>query len=261
MRILFTILLLTIFASISRGEEHKTPRIIVMMEIDSIIIDTIPPVKNAPNTTYIDALKKAGYTVQTLTVNTRFSKDKELDSFLKKTKQPAVELNDSNRQKVDETIVVRPFIKTFLEGLTTLEYPTYVLICSKSNDPRIQSIVDGLNLEINNVAFKNFVQFVPNEFFTVFIESIKTRKIRAKSAFELRNKYNLGRFGKILPSDYVLLIDNIPDSQFVLSNREHDLNMKITPFNIKHPDNYNMDYDQIEIASILEKMKNFIKKP
>ena len=59
-------------------------------------------------------------------------------------------------------------------------------------------------------------------------------------------------FGKILPSDYVLLIDNIPDSQFILGNREHDLNIKISPFNIKHPDNYNIDYDQLEIASILE---------
>lgn len=252
-----------IFSNFSLGAEIQTPRIFIMIDIDNVILDTILPIKQQPNTPYIDTLKQSGFSVQTLPTNSIHSNDPKLDSYLKKTGQKSIDLNDSNRKKLDETIVIRPWIKYLLEELTKFEIPTYILICSKASNARTHSIITNLDLDINKIPFKDAVQFVPKEFFTVYINSFNSlnssNKIIAKSAFELRNRYS-EKFGKILPTDYVLLIDKLSDSQFILYDREHDLNIKISPFVIKPGNNYNSDYDQIEMKITLDKIKKFVNK-
>jgi len=242
-----------------QAQTAASPRIFIMLEIDGVVIDTLPfSSAKKSRTIHIDALNKYGYIVQNIAINTKSSKDKKLDNFLKKTKQAPIELDDSNRKKIEETVVIRPHIQNFFQSLYKLGFPVYILICSKSNDPRVKSIVDNLNIEINNIAFKNFAHFIPNKYFTVLVGSQKSPKISVKSAYELRNSYKSEKFGNISPEDYVILIDTIADSQFILSNRQKDLNIKLTPFNIKHLNNYNKDFDELEMSSTLERIKQFI---
>ncbi len=228
-----------------------------MKNIDNILVDTIRSINKEHDLAYMEALKKARFSVQSFNFFSQNTKDPHLDSYLKKTNQKPVPRNSSNRLEVSEMVVIRPGIKILLEELSHLTIPTHIIICSKSKNIRTKAVVDNLNLEINKIKFKDAVDFVPKENFTVEVKTSDGRKTFSKSAFELRNRYS-GKFGRIKSTDFLILLDQWPDSNFILSNRNKDLNIQIFPFYIQK--GYDYASDLKEMNSSLEKIKNFISK-
>lgn len=228
------------------------------MDIDNIIIDSIPQVMQKSKFNYPELLSKSGFLLQYVEVNTGHHKDRKFEKYLKETKQTKMPLDETTHEKNQELIVIRPTIKYLIEQILALGVPTTILICSKSNNERVKSIIKNLNFEVNKTPFNKLVKFVPKESFLVYVSSFNGKKTPAKSSSQLRNSF-VGNNGKIQPNDFVFLIDKLPDSQFILTNRNRDLNIRISPFDVSTNNKYNIDYDQLEINSVVRQIYDFIK--
>ena len=253
----FLSLLIIFFTSLSFAKDSQEAQLFILIDIDSIIIDIIPSNHKKSNMAHSEKLQQQGFSVQSFELPSNRSKDPAFDEFLRKSNQKPIEKNESNRLKAIETIAIRPTIQSFLEKLTQLNIPTHIIICSKYYTPRTRILVEKLNLEINNKKFKNIVDIISKEHSIVYINPLSGKNIIAKSAVEVRNGYN-GKFNKIKPKDYLVLLDNLPDGQFILSNRPQDLNIRIPAFNTRM--GYNKDLDNRELDTALGKIKKFIDK-
>jgi hypothetical protein len=253
----FLSLLIIFFTSLSFAKDSQDPQLFILIDIDSIIIDIIPSMHKKSNITHSERLQQQGFSVQSFELPSSKSKDPAFDAFLKKSNQKPIEKNESTRLKAVETVAIRPTIQSFLEELTQLNIPTHIIICSKYYTPRTRVLVEKLNLEINNKKFKNIVDIISKEQSIVYINPLSGKNIIAKSAVEVRNNYT-GKFNKIEPKDYLILVDSIPDSQFIISNRPQDLNVKIPAFNTRLE--YNKGLDNKNFSAALDKIKKFIDK-
>ena len=235
------------------------PKVFIMLDIDNTLVDKIAPKDKAPDTAYAEELSKKGFLVQSL----EFYSIKDQDpffSFYKKDKNSRflTTIESEDKIKISETIVVRPSIQNFLEQLNKLKTPVHILICSRSGNGRVKNLVENLKLEINKKPFKEVVDFVPRENFRVEIKSGNGRKNIAKSAWDLRQSYD-GKFGKIQDTDYVILIDQLSDHEFIYSDLKKDMNITIPHFYSREDSMFNLDEDKNTMQAVLDKIKDFIK--
>lgn len=257
MRRIFLLLLL-LFPSLSMSEGSSS-KLFIMLDIDNTLLDKIALKDNAANESYAAELKEKGLLVQKLD----FYSVKGIDPFFdfykkKKNSRMEMDIESEDKIKITETIVVRPSMKSFLEKLSHLNIPTYILICSRSGNERVKNLVEKLNLKINNKAFKDVVDFVPRENFRVDIKSGNGYKVIGKSAWDLRQKYS-GKFGKIKESDYVVLIDQLEDHQFIYSNIKRDMNITISPFYSRSEAMISETEDDNTMELAIERIRDFIK--
>lgn len=257
MRRLFLGLLISIFSSLCLAQEQSPPQLYLLVDIDNVIVDNIPFFNEKDFAEYKEVLQQRGYTVQTINIATNQNKNRTLETYLKKTNQDPEPINNYNQRIDTESFVIRPSIKYFFESLASFGIKTHVLICSQKNNLRTKAFVEQLNLEINNIPFKEFATFLPKEKYAVDIKSLNGTTKRAKSSHELRERYS-GKNGKITANDYIISIDLFPESAFIISNKNHDLNIRISPFNVKK--NYDANEDLKQMYSILEQIINFVSQ-
>lgn len=257
MRQLFLGLLISIFSSLCFAQEKLPPQLYLLVDIDNVIVDNIAFFNEKDFAEYKEVLQQRGYIVQTINISTSRNKNRTLETYLKKTNQDPEPINTYNQRIDTESFVLRPSIKYFFESLANSGIKTHVLICSQKNNLRTKAFVEQLNLEINNIPFKNFATFLPKEKYAVDIKSLNGTTKRAKSSHELRERYS-GENGPITANDYVISIDLFPESAFIASNKNHDLNIRISPFNVRK--SYDANEDMKQINMILEQIINFVSQ-
>ncbi len=239
------------------------PRLFIMLDIDNTVMDRIVP----GNTLLEKTLEQEGYTVQHLTFTTykavspkfyHLYQDPQQDIFATKLKILAV---DIDAIVVEEISVIRPAIKTFIEGLMALNnhtIATYILVCSRNDNTRNQHLIDHLDLIINGKPFKSAVEFVPREAFRVEITVEGEPNVPAKSAVALREHYK-GIHGPITANDYVVLVDQLPDNRFIVQDVTRDLNLPITGFEATAHGATERMRDAAELDAGLVTIRRFVK--
>lgn len=209
---------------------NDKPKLFIMLDVDNTIIDRIC----TTNKTLQQTLSEQGYEIKHI----NFTINKE-DSFFSYYKKRLIEDNikfdlTKNFLNIEELVVIRPAIIEMLEAIfneaKAQNTEVKILICSRKDTTRTKALINSLNLEINGKKFKELVEIVPREFFRVKFNK-NGKKFVTKSAKLLRDKYS-GKFGKILHNDYVFLIDQLPDSQFIISDHERDFNIMIPSFEV-----------------------------
>ncbi len=237
----------------------SAPQIFIMLDIDNTLVDKITTNDKKSNNEYAQELAKNGFVVQNFEFYSIKGEDPFFDFYKnQKNTRLLMDIESEDKIKVSEMLAIRPSMISFLKEIATLKIPVHILICSRSGNIRVKNLVDNLQLEINNKQFKDLVDFVPREKFRVEIKSGKGSKTIGKSAWELRKNY-AGKFGKIKKTDYVILIDQLTDNQFIYSNPKMDLNVYIPPFYTKRTKMLNLDDDKKNMEIILKQIKDFAK--
>jgi hypothetical protein len=238
--------LILFFSTLSFAKEVSKPQAFIILNVENILLDKVPLVDKKPDLKYIEALTKRGYLVQDIEFQAKKKQDKRL-----------LLVEDDELVDVSETLVIRPAIKQFLEQLSSLSIKVNILICSRRGDVRGQSLVDNLKLDLGNKAFKDVVEFVSKEKIRVEIRSGNGYKVLGKSAWDFRQKYK-GKFGAIKANDYVILIDQLEDHQFIYSDPRFDMNLKIPSFSARPKIILSFEEDKAVLDIALDKIRSFI---
>lgn len=251
------LLLLSILTPFICFADQDSAKVFIVLNIDNTIADKVTPKEKLASSALGSELTEKGFSVQPI----EFYITKEDSLFevykTKKNSQVLIEIESEDKIKISEMIAVRPSISNFLNEITNLKLPTHILICPKSNNSKAKSIVNSLQLDINNKPFKEAVDFVSNEKCSAQIKSISSHRTSGKSAWQLRKKYN-GKFGRIKKNDYVISIDQLPNHRFIYSNPEKDLNINIPPFHTKNH-KISLEEDKKNLNAISKRIKDFIK--
>lgn len=251
------IIFFLLFAKQSFADSEPS-KLFIMLETNNVLYSKISAANSIEASEYSKELVKQGYTVQpyeyTLTKD-----DGAVYNFYKNQTSPRdlVYQDDNGNLRITQMIAIRPAMKNFLEELLKLKMPTYFLICSINSDKKTKNISELLELNLNNKPFTEVSNFVPKNLFKVNINSSNGVRYIAKSAWSLRKNY-IGKFGRIKENDYVVLIDQLSDRQFIYSNIKKDLNIIIKPFTLKKNETFNLEQDKKDLDIILNQIKGFI---
>lgn len=243
-KILLAIILFV--STLSFAEEISKPQAFIIVNIENVLLDKVPLVNKKPDLKYIEALTQNSYLVQDIEFQAKNRQDKQL-----------LLAGEDNLVDVTETFVIRPAIKQFLEQLNSLPIKVNILICSRRDDVRGQSLVDNLKLNLGNKQFKDVVEFISKENIRVEIKSSNGYKVFGKSAWDLRQKYK-GKFGEIKANDYVILIDQLEDHQFIYSDPRFDMNLSVPSFSARPKIIFSFEEDKAVLDIALDKIRNFI---
>ncbi len=242
-KILLAIILF--FSTLSVAEEVSKSQAFVILNIENVLLDKI--LDQNLDLKYVEALTERGYLVQDIKFQAKKKQDKHL--LLAEDEDLLVD--------VSETFVVRPAIKQFLEQLSSLPMKVNILICSRRGDVKGQSLVDNLQLSLGNKPFKNVVEFVSKDKIRVEIKSTNGYKVAGKSAWDLRQKYK-GKFGAIKANDYVILIDQLEDHQFIYSDPRFDMNITLPSFSARPKIILSFQEDKAVLDIAFDKIRSFI---
>ena len=242
---------------------NDSPRLFIMLDVDNTIMDRIV----AGDTLLENTLEHEGYNLQHLIFTTykvvspkfyHLYQSPKQDIFASKLKVLEV---DIDKIVVEEISVIRPAIKTFIEGLLALNehtIATHILVCSRNDNIRNQYLIDYFDLTINGKPFRSSVEFVPREAFCVEITLEGEHNVPAKSAVALREHYK-GIHGPVTANDYVVLVDQLPDNRFIVQDARRDLNLPITGFNATNHSESERIRDAAELDVGLATIRRFVK--
>jgi hypothetical protein len=260
---IFSILLLLYITSFVYSDE--SPQLFVMLDVDSTIVERVNP----DDKIFINELLKENYVLQQLVFTSDISSNHRFSSMYRKSALAGIKddymyriktkLISNSTAQVTEYVVIRPIMKKLLEAILQLQIKTNILICSRNDDVRNKHLVQHLNLDINGLPFKDSVDFVNRDTFRVEIISPDGKEAAAKSAALLREKYT-GKYGKIKDQDFVVLIDQLPDSRFIVFQHNKDLNIPIEYFRLSYGKRFNQLKDVGQVSYIIGKIKEFMSR-
>ena len=244
------LLLFSLFFS-NLAYSADSPKLFIMLDVDNTITDRLE------NNDLIVKAKKSGHEIQQIVFEV-----KQID-------QGFTYYNKNNPNKLEnglllvrENLAIRPTLKNFLEEIIknskSHNIETHFLICSRKPDIRTYALINNLNYSVDGIVFKDLVDIVPRNNFREKIK-LDGALTSTKSAKILREKY-AGKFGPIKPKDFVILIDQLEDKRFIISDQQRDLNIIIPLFELaNNNDLFNIAEDQKKLMSAAKKIKEFIQ--
>lgn len=229
-----------------------------MLDVDNTITDRIDETDNH----LITKLLQEGYHIEKFD----FQVNKH-DHFFNYYRERLIRHNkpfclNTDCLNIHEVVVIRPAINKMLQSIIdlgkSLHIPVHILICSRKDDTRTNALINSLNFSVDGKLFKDLVDIVPRDFFRVEIV-IDDKKTPSKSAKLLREKY-AGRFGKITANDYIVLIDQLPDNRFIISNPKKDFNAIIPAFEVGNREvKFDLNSDQNSMDELVQTVQKLLK--
>ncbi len=173
-----------------------------------------------------------------------------------------VSILDENTLEIEEVVVLRPSIPSFLEKLDQLNnnhVSVKLYIASRNDDIRNQNLINRLKVNINGIPFKDKVKLIPREDFRIHVFSPIEGWIAGKSAALVRAKFKNEKNEKIESNAFIVFVDNIIPERFVKGDRDLDQLLRPTRFIISNLNNTDIEKDRQDFQSIYKSIEKLVK--